>query len=94
MLRIYRSLMGLYPAPYRHQFSDVMITVFQEVQAGGRKNQGPPGAPFTSVRSSGCWSVRSANTCEHWAEPMSGCHFPQGGSRCIRNSVFENQPQC
>lgn len=35
MLRIYRSLMGLYPAPYRHQFSDVMITVFQEVQAGG-----------------------------------------------------------
>ncbi len=33
MLRIYRSLLHLYPAVHREQFGDEMTAVFQEVQA-------------------------------------------------------------
>jgi hypothetical protein len=33
MLRIYRSLLYLYPAVHREQFGDEMIAVFREVQA-------------------------------------------------------------
>lgn len=37
MLRLYQSLLHLYPSPYREQFADEMIAVFREVDADARK---------------------------------------------------------
>ena len=32
MLRLYRSLLALYPAPYRHAYADEMLSVLAEVE--------------------------------------------------------------
>jgi hypothetical protein len=37
MLALYRSLLRLYPAPYRRQFAEEMIAVFRDVDADAHK---------------------------------------------------------
>ena len=94
MIAIYRSLLHLYPAAYREEYADEMMTVFDEVEAEMETRVRWRERYPWLAKPEDCCAGQCERTCEVFLVHMAVRHFHhfhEGGRRCVPNSGFQKR---